>query len=158
MLQAWRRYSHFSIYTENIHFVDLGAGEGRVLVSAVACGAGSAIGYELIQNKAHKYVFDAVLSRVQRVKSLIRANWLPQDIELVCAPSIHRPDAALTIWSCRFLRSLCTPRSSIAFGWDCLPPLKIMFWKLLQNVYQWILSSSSSTRTGGDQNEVVSSF
>jgi hypothetical protein len=140
------------------HFVDLGAGEGRVLVSAVACGAGSAIGYELIQNKAHKYVFDAVLSRVQRVKSLIRANWLPQDIELVCAPSIDRPDAALTIWSCRFLRSLCTPRSSIAFGWECLPPLKIKFWKLLQNVYQWILSSSSSTRTGGDQNEVVSSF
>ena len=87
------------------HF-DLGAGEGRVLVSAVACGAGSAIGYELIQNKAHKYVFDAVLSRVQRVKSLIRANWLPQDIELVCAPSNHRHDGALTIWSCRLLCSL----------------------------------------------------
>ena len=97
-------FAFLDIYGKN--FVDLGAGEGRVLVSAMACGAGSAIGYELIQNRAHKYVFDAVLSRVQGVKSSIGATWLPQDIELVCAPSNHRHDGALTIWSCRLLRSL----------------------------------------------------
>ncbi len=51
--------------------MDLGAGEGRVLTSAIRCGANSVVGYELTANSAHKYVFDAVLRRIFVVSSLL---------------------------------------------------------------------------------------
>ena len=70
------------------NLVDLGAGEGRVLASAMKCGANSVVGYELPANSAHKYVYDAVLHRI--FAGIIHVNvvtssaqWLAQDIDQV---------------------------------------------------------------------------
>jgi hypothetical protein len=41
--------------------VDLGASDGRVLASALACGTDKVFGHEHPENKACKFVFDAVL-------------------------------------------------------------------------------------------------
>jgi hypothetical protein len=69
------------------NLVDLGAGEGRVLAAAMTCGANSVIGYELPENSAHKYVFDAVLRRIftdiSTSSSQNFARWLAQDIDKV---------------------------------------------------------------------------
>ena len=46
------------------NLVDLGAGDGRVMASAMKCGARSVVGYELPANSAHKFVYDAVLRRI----------------------------------------------------------------------------------------------
>ena len=68
--------------------MDLGAGEGRVLASAMKCGAKSVVGYELPANSAHKYVYDAVLRRI--FFGMINFNlmapfaqWLAKDIDQV---------------------------------------------------------------------------
>ena len=42
--------------------MDLGAGEGRVLASAMKFGAKSVVGYELPANSAHKFVYYAVFT------------------------------------------------------------------------------------------------
>lgn len=66
--------------------VDLGAGDGRVLVSALACGADQAFGYELPKNKACKYVLDAVLKKMDVSSGNLysrRAHWVPSDIDKV---------------------------------------------------------------------------
>ncbi len=67
--------------------VDIGAGEGRVLASAMKCGAKSVVGYELPANSAHKYVYDAVLRRifVQIDSNFLSsvAQWLAKDIQQV---------------------------------------------------------------------------
>ena len=48
-------------------FVDLGAGDGRVLVAVlVAGGAKSAVGYELPGNFAQKFIYSGVLSNLPR--------------------------------------------------------------------------------------------
>ena len=67
--------------------VDLGAGEGRVLAAAIKFGAKSVVGYELPENSAHKFVYDAVLRRIfsgidfNLMASV--AKWLPKDIDQV---------------------------------------------------------------------------
>ena len=67
--------------------MDLGAGEGRVLASAMKFGAKSVVGYELPANSAHKFVYDAVLRRIfagidfNLMASV--ARWLAKDIDQV---------------------------------------------------------------------------
>ena len=68
--------------------VDLGAGDGKVLASAMRCNARSVVGYELPSNSAHKYIFDAVLRRIfsnpiqyNQIKPM--AQWLAKDIDQV---------------------------------------------------------------------------
>lgn len=68
--------------------VDLGAGDGKVLASAMRCNARSVVGYELPSNSAHKYIYDAVLRRVfpnpiqhNQIKPM--AQWLAKDIDKV---------------------------------------------------------------------------
>ncbi len=68
--------------------VDLGAGEGRVLASAMKYGAHWVVGYELPFNSAHKYVYHAVLRRIY--EGIVHfdivspcAQWLAQDIDEV---------------------------------------------------------------------------
>ena len=69
--------------------MDLGAGEGRVMASALKIGAKSVVGYELPANSAHKYVYDAVLRRISgfdRIDSNSMASddqWLAKDIDQV---------------------------------------------------------------------------
>ena len=67
--------------------MDLGAGEGRVMASALKIGAKSVVGYELPANSAHKYVYDAVLRRIfDRIDSNSMASddqWLAKDIDQV---------------------------------------------------------------------------
>ena len=71
--------------------VDLGAGEGRVLASAMKFGAKSVVGYELPANSAHKFVYDAVLRRIfagidfNLIASV--AQWLAKDIDQVSIDS-----------------------------------------------------------------------
>jgi hypothetical protein len=73
--------------------VDLGASDGRVLASALACGADKVFGHELPENKACKLVFDAVLKRMDSTSGKAdpsyysrRARWFPDDIDrvLIC--------------------------------------------------------------------------
>lgn len=73
--------------------VDLGASDGRVLASALACGADKAFGHELPENKACKFVFDAVLKRMDSTSGKDdrsyysrRASWFPDDIDRVLIP------------------------------------------------------------------------
>ena len=54
-------------------FVDMGAGDGRVLVSVLAAGASSAVGYELPGNNAQKFVFNGVLSTLYRQLEVTRS-------------------------------------------------------------------------------------
>ena len=65
--------------------VDLGAGEGRFMASALDSGALSAVGYELPENSAHKFVFDAALRRIYYWLDFkkVPAHWLAQDIDQV---------------------------------------------------------------------------
>ena len=70
------------------NLVDLGAGDGKVLASAMRCKAKSVVGYELPSNAAHRYVFDAVLLRIfpdaihyNFIKPF--AQWLAKDIDQV---------------------------------------------------------------------------
>lgn len=68
--------------------VDLGAGDGKVLASAMSCNARSVVGYELPSNSAHKYIYDAVLRRMFPPAihyNTIRpyAQWLAKDIDEV---------------------------------------------------------------------------
>jgi hypothetical protein len=67
--------------------VDLGAGEGRVLASAMKFGAKSVVGYELPANSAHKFVYYAVLRRIFAgidLNSMASgAQWLAKDIDQV---------------------------------------------------------------------------
>lgn len=67
-------------------FLDFGAGVGVVLVAAMAGGATKAIGYELPDNKAHKFVYDAVLKKLYMEKRFAlpvawsEGQWCPRDI------------------------------------------------------------------------------
>ena len=70
--------------------VDLGAGEGRVLVAALVCGAHNVLGYELPENQGSKYLFDSVLKTMDCINDnpdpsfyTKRACWQPQDIDQV---------------------------------------------------------------------------
>lgn len=56
---------------EDTAFVDLGAGDGRMLLAAASMGASSALGYELPENKGHLYVFDAMRKTTDRKVSLV---------------------------------------------------------------------------------------
>ena len=78
--------------------VDLGAGDGRVLASALACGADKVFGHELPENKACKYVFDAVLKRMDATSGNAdpyfysrRARWFPDDIDKVAILCFAKP-------------------------------------------------------------------
>uniref|UniRef100_A0A6T7ZWS0 Histone-lysine N-methyltransferase, H3 lysine-79 specific n=1 Tax=Cryptomonas curvata TaxID=233186 RepID=A0A6T7ZWS0_9CRYP len=68
-------------------FLDFGAGVGLVLFAAMAGGATKAIGYELPDNKAHKFVFDAVLKKLHMENrfalpvSWSEGQWYPRDID-----------------------------------------------------------------------------
>ena len=64
-------------------FVDMGAGDGRVLVAVLAAGgASSAVGYELPENAAQKFVFNGVLSTLpQRLEG--SADLVGRDIDEV---------------------------------------------------------------------------
>ncbi len=65
-----------------IRMVDMGAGDGRFLVAAMAYGAGSAIGFELPGNLPQKLIFDVVTSRVPRMATK-PGKWVAKDIDKV---------------------------------------------------------------------------
>ena len=52
----------------------VGAGDGRVLLSAISAGASGATGYELPDNKGHKMLFDCVKLRCD-VQGKNHAQW-----------------------------------------------------------------------------------
>jgi len=76
-------------------FIDFGAGDGRVLVSAIVGSATKATGYELPDNRAHGTILSAVLrsiekgaadSGVESLKTIV--HWIGRDIEsLLSIPS-----------------------------------------------------------------------
>ena len=47
--------------------VDCGAGDGRMLLAAIAGGASKAIGYELPGNASRKCLFDAVQKKIKKI-------------------------------------------------------------------------------------------
>jgi hypothetical protein len=113
--------------------VDLGAGDGKVLASAMRCNARSVVGYELPSNSAHKYIYDAVLRRIfpnpiqhNQIKPM--AQWLAKDIDKVF---FRRVIPRLSIFELKFLfRSMffqTTRILSIHFGMVCPPKPKLAF-------------------------------
>ena len=68
-------------------FIHFGAGDGRVLLSAIIGSAAKASGYELPENKAHRTIFNAVLRSIKNrsdsgVESSETAiHWIGRDIE-----------------------------------------------------------------------------
>lgn len=83
-------------------FVDLGCGDGRVLICATAVfGASSSIGYELPQNSAHEIVFEAVKNRMAKANAQLAVQsgqclWQAQDIDdLKC---MQGADAVYSFW------------------------------------------------------------
>jgi hypothetical protein len=68
--------------------VDFGASEGRALLAAIAGGATKGDGYELPDNKAHKFVFDAVCKELHSENAVLSsgrinysgAKWHAMDI------------------------------------------------------------------------------
>ncbi len=67
--------------------LDFGAGIGLVLLAAMSGGATKAIGYELPDNKAHSFVFDAVLKKLHIENRFAlpvawsEGQWYPRDID-----------------------------------------------------------------------------
>ena len=112
--------------------MDLGAGEGRVLASAMKFGAKSVVGYELPANSAHKFVYDAVLRRifagVDFKLMASNAQWLAKDIDQVFYLQSHCViffDSSCGIYSDNFpfISSPYFPnkrKSSTLFGMECL--------------------------------------
>ena len=87
--------------------LDFGAGDGRVLLAAMAVGASKASGYELPENKAHRFVFDAVRKTLADSETdaspsasrvaWSRADWLARDIN-VLRELPGRPSSVFTFW------------------------------------------------------------
>ena len=70
--------------------VDLGAGVGRVVLSAMVRGASRATGFEHPENKAHEFVFSAAVKKIKdKFESAShgvdwgKATWYPRDIDEV---------------------------------------------------------------------------
>jgi ribosomal protein L11 methylase PrmA len=65
-------------------FADLGAGNGILLSAALANGARKAHGFELPENKANRYIFEAATARMTKVfSSRARAHLEFKNIEKV---------------------------------------------------------------------------
>ena len=70
------------------NFVDAGAGDGTLMACAIAAGAAKATGYELPENDAHRFIFAALMSRLEQTMfppgySVGRVLWKPQDVNEV---------------------------------------------------------------------------
>jgi hypothetical protein len=91
------------------NFVDAGAGNGVPMTCSIAVGAGNATGYELPENDAHRFIFAALMSRLEQTMfppgySVGRVLWKPQDINEVplyllyllccfhCLPNVQFPN------------------------------------------------------------------
>ena len=91
-----RVFRELDIYGGN--FVDFGCADGRVLHAALMSRAFSVVGYELPDNKAQKYIFDAVLSKMPP-PLINHAKWIPRDIDqvfLVTFQLLFRPGTSST--------------------------------------------------------------
>jgi hypothetical protein len=68
-------------------FIDFGAGDGRVLVSAILGSATKASGYELPENKAHRTILQAVLRYIEKETDSgveffeAAVHWIGRDID-----------------------------------------------------------------------------
>ena len=85
-------------------FFDFGAGDGRVLLSAILGSATKASGYELPENKAHRTILHAVLRSIEKetdsgVDGLgADVHWIGRDIDsLLSIPSC--PSSQLCVYS-----------------------------------------------------------
>ena len=76
-----------SIYAHDHMFVDLGAGNGRVILAALATGANSAVGFELPDNNSYSLLFCAARRMLQTNLGGItvdwsRAEWTPRRVRV----------------------------------------------------------------------------
>lgn len=78
-------------------FLDLGAGDGRVVIAASLCGATCAEGYELPANVASKFPFDAVRDMCAPLVPWWACHWQAQDIMQLRTLPTH-PEAVYTFW------------------------------------------------------------
>ena len=80
-----RIYKHLGINGNMV--VDLGAGDGRMLMAAIAGGASKAIGYELPGNASRKCVFDAAQKKLkEKFPEMFpwdNVEWIGQSIDEV---------------------------------------------------------------------------
>ena len=140
--------------------VDLGAGEGRVLASAMKYGAHWVVGYELPVNSAHKYVYHAVLRRIY--EGIVHfdivspcAQWLAQDIDEVF---VNRVSFILDLsWPydfpfISFLNFLMQRKLSIHFGMVCQLRPRFTFSNIQPaahlSAHSWFFKTTNGLRQG----------
>ena len=140
--------------------VDLGAGEGRVLASAMKYGADWVVGYELPANSAHKYVYHAVLRRIY--EGIVHfdivspcAQWLAQDIDEVF---VNRVSFILDLCLpydfpfISFLNFLMQRKSSIHFGMVCQLRPRFTFSNFQPaahlSAHSWFFKTTNGLRQG----------
>lgn len=84
-----------SIHAHDNILVDLGAGDGRVILAALTVGANKAVGFELPENSSYRLLFCAARRMLQNNLKGVpvdwsRAEWTPRDIDalqtLECNP------------------------------------------------------------------------
>jgi hypothetical protein len=79
-------------------FLDLGAGDGRVLFAATHMGASHAVGYELPENKGHSYVFEAIRKTIGVERRIDRkVSYLMEDFEKIKWTD-ERPLSVYSFW------------------------------------------------------------
>ena len=106
-------------------FLDIGAGVGRPLAAAYSLGASSVHGFELPQNKSHRYIFDASMKQISQ--SLFHNPKLNfsrlefEDIEKVLSCPFHGLILSDSIFEMnRCLRCRSKPVSSLHSGLECI--------------------------------------
>ncbi len=63
----WNFFQEIDVFGSS--FADIGAGNGILLYAALINGAGNAHGYELLENKANRYIFKAAMARMTKILS-----------------------------------------------------------------------------------------
>lgn len=84
------------------HFIDMGMGEGRVVIAASYLGARISEGYELPINTGHKHIFDGVLQAIKKEKDWPRdaqCSYHYQNIkEINNLSNVQTPACVYTFW------------------------------------------------------------
>jgi hypothetical protein len=90
--------------------LDLGAGDGKFLISAIAAGANQAIRIEFAENKGHKLLFDALVQRLQNKYSIcLPVEWIGCETNEVHSFNFIQSFVGLKQHTSFFLRDASNP-------------------------------------------------
>ena len=140
----WKVFQAMDVFGRS--FADLGAGNGILLSAALANGASKAHGFELPENKANRYIFEAATARMTKVfSSRARAHLEFKNIEKVEAVelSLKYSSNSLFLWKTKFSvlnryrRCHVEPSASFPSGMGCTLIAKFMFCTFVPSALLW---------------------